>query len=500
MYLCAVILYIIHSQIYKFMKTAQHLLFLLSLWLLAGGVSRAASYSVSMADIDGLLDNERYSVMAEYPFVIVSDYNEDEAPVMTDSLFNALAVGVRFQVNRTEINTNSDFFRTYHELLPFLQREGYQLRQLFLRGAASPEGSYENNRRLGQGRTAALQSLIQQDLSGGPFAQQQIKMDVQSVTEDYAYLITLMEQRHDADYARVKQVFDDCHGDEQTCKQLLSRLDGGRLWSRLKQEYFPELRTARIVLWLSRPKPVFENVSVSDVVVEQPTQPDTIVIEAPQITVQVPAEPPMERRHLLALRTNLVHDFFYMPQFGMAFSPNLQVEYYPLDGHYTYNLGFTWSNHRHWTSQKFFQVRDLQLELRRYFQGEGRFLGLYLGAFVHGDVYGIGLSKTKGWEGEGGGAGLSLGYVMPLNKRGNWRLEFMAAAGFFLTRYDPYVYGNPASHEEDGDYYYDYLGSASAFKKRNHQFQWFGPTNLGIQITYDILYRKNKTVKKGDAR
>lgn len=479
------------------MRTAHRILFLLFLWLLAGGVSRAAILSASMSDIDGMLDTERYSVMAEYPFVIISDYNVDEAPVMTDSLFNALAVGVRFKVNRTEINTSSDFFRIYRELLPFLQREGYQLRQLFLRGAASPEGSYENNRRLGQGRSAALQSLIQQDLSDGPFAQQQIRMDVQNITEDYAYLITLMQQRHDADYARVKQIFDDCHGDELTCKQQLSRLDGGRLWNRLKQQYFPELRTARIVLWLSRPAPAFEKVSVSDLKVGN-FEPEPITIQVPEMHVSTPEL--WARRHLIALRTNLLRDFFYMPQFGFAPGIDAQLEYYPLDGHYTYNAAFTWTNHRHWSSQEFFQIRDLQLELRRYFRGQGVFVGPYLGAYLEGTVYGIGLSKTKGWQGEGGGGGLSVGYVIPINKRGNWRLEFMASAGALITRYDPYVYGNPVIHTEDGDYYYDYLGSASAFKKRNHQFIWFGPTNLGIQLTYDIIYRKPRLIQKGDAR
>lgn len=203
------------------------------------------------------------------------------------------------------------------------------------------------------------------------------------------------------------------------------------------------------------------------------------------------------RRHLIAIRTNLLHDFFYMPQYGWAFSPNIQLEYYPLKGHYTYNVGMTWGTNRRWDSQEFFQVRDFQLELRRYFRGGGEFKGAYLGVYANGGKYGIGLSPTKGWQGEGGGAGLSVGYVMPLNRKGYWRLEFMAAVGAYITRYDPYVYGNPLSGEVDGDYYYDYLGSASNFKKRNHQFTWFGPTNIGIQVTYDIIYRKRHNVQKG---
>lgn len=471
-----------------------------------GQVCRAESENNRLSEIERMLDTDRYTVMAEYPFVIISDYSIEEPPVMTDSLFNALAVGVRFAVNRSEVNVNSEFFKTYRQLLPFLQREGYQLRQLFLRGAASPEGSYENNRRLGKERTENLMALIKSDLSDGPYAQQEVRMDVQNITEDYAYLLTLMSQRNDKDYLRVKQIFDQCNGDEQTCKKQLSRLDGGRLWARLKQQYFPELRTARVVLWLTKPAPVVENISVSNVEVEKPAL-DTLVteiipgeIQIPTVQIPEPADTVMVRRHLIALRTNLLHDFFYMPQFGMAYSPNLQLEYYPLDGHYTYNLGVTWGTDRRWSQQKFWQWRDVQAEIRRYFKGEGQFLGLYAGLYAQGGKYGIGLSQKKGWQGEGGGAGLSLGYVMPLNKRGNWRLEFMAAVGGYITRYDPYVYGNPVTGDIDGDYYYDYLGSASDFKKRNHQFTWFGPTNLGIQITYDIIYRRNKTVKKGDAR
>ena len=171
------------------------------------------------------------------------------------------------------------------------------------------------------------------------------------------------------------------------------------------------------------------------------------------------------------------------------------MEYYPLRGHYTYNAGFTWTTHRHWNDNKFFQIRDLQLELRRYFKGGGAFIGPYLGVYAEGTVYGIGFSKTRGWEGEGGGGGLTAGWTWKLNRKGNLRLEVSASLGVFVTRYDPYVYGNPITgSEEDGLYYYDYRGNTSEFKKRNHRMVWFGPTNAGLHITYDIIYRKKKPV------
>lgn len=204
------------------------------------------------------------------------------------------------------------------------------------------------------------------------------------------------------------------------------------------------------------------------------------------------------RRHLIAVRTNLLHDFFYMPNFGWAFSPNLQLEYYPKDGHYTYNIGLTWGTNRRWSSQEFFQVRDLQLEVRRYFKGGGEFMGAYLGAYLNGNKYGIGLDRNKGWQGEGGGAGLSIGYTVPLNKRKNLRMEFMAAVGFYMTYYDKYVWGDPRNGDTSNDwYYYDTTLNKDQYKERNNKFTWFGPTNVGIQVTYDIIYRKRKSSQKG---
>ena len=432
----------------------------------------------------------------DFPFIVITGQNETVTPQFSDTEFYTMSTGVVFQVNRSDIRPDDPFFSLYRdEILPRINLQHLQLRKVFIRGAASPEGSYANNRRLGQARSKALLDALRSQLRN-----QYIETDaeVSSVTEDYGYLCHLMRETQDADYATVQGIYDACQGNEARCKQQLMAVQGGRLWQRLLREYFPRLRTARLILWFSEPDS--EHAPLTEITPLEADSLTFIELPAPQPSpLVIPAQDTI-RRHMIAIRTNLLRDGFYMPQFGWAPGIDAQLEYYPLDGHYTYNAAFTWTNHRHWSSQEFFQMRDLQLELRRYFQGGGEFLGTYVGAYLEGTVYGIGLSKTKGWEGEGGGAGLSVGYVMPLNKRGNWRLEFMASFGGLITRYDPYVFGNPVTKEEDGDYYYNYLGSASAFKKRNHQFTWFGPTNVGIQITYDILYRKPQAVKKGDAR
>lgn len=430
-----------------------------------------------------------------YPYIVITDHDDEETPEFSDEEFYTMSTGVVFDVNKTNIRPDDPFFKVYEdEILPRINQEHLQLRKVFIRGAASPEGPYANNRRLGQGRSAALLEALRSRLRN-----QYIEMDaeVSSVTEDYGRLCYMMQQANDPDYTVVRDIYELCKGDEPCIKRQLMSVQGGRLWKRLLKQYFPDLRSARLIIWFSYPDrehAPFEEVGQ--------LKPDTVPIlplvwpQPDSIYPILPPEQPVEytRRHLVAFRTNLLHDFFWMPQFGFASSPNYQLEYYPLDGHYTYNVALTWGTHRHWDTQEFFQVRDVQLELRRYFRGHGDFVGLYLDLYAHGNKYGIGLSPTKGWQGEGGGAGLGAGYVWPLNKRGNFRLEVSASVGYYRTLYDPYIYGNPITGEIDGDYYYYYFGYAQNFKERNHAFSWFGPTNLGLSLTYDILYRKRKPI------
>ena len=417
------------------------------------------------------------------PFVFVSDGYSENPPQISDSLFDAAARGIRFKVNRTEIQPSDPFLALWAEVLPWFRSQDMQLGQVYIKGAASPEGPYQNNVRLSRGRTRRLVEFICEGLGQSV---EELPISASSVTEDYGRLVKLMQEADDPDYERVNAIWISCQGDEPACKRQLMALDGGKVWRRLLKVYFPSLREARVVLWFVRKKestkPQYNPVPVRTI---------ERFLAVPSYSLIPPVyTPELERRHLLAVRTNLLHDFLYVPKFGFAPGINVQLEYYPLGGHYTVNAGFTFTNHRKWDQYKFFQVRDLQLELRRYFKGNGAFIGPYLGLYAEGTVYGIGFGKTQGWEGEGGGGGLSLGWTWALNRQKSLRLEVSASLGVFYTRYDPYVYGNPITGTEDGLYYYDYHGNTSDFRERNHQSFWFGPTNLGVHLTYDIIYRK----------
>lgn len=446
----------------------------------------------------------RFMPMPDYPFVYICDDKDAALPDISDSLFNASAQGISFRVNRTELRSNEPFVELYAQrIAPMLRDKGLVLRRIIVRGAASPEGPYENNRRLSRERTQRLVQFIGRQLDAHFDAS---RIEQSSICEDYEYLVVLMQRAQDAEAAAVERIWQQSGGDERQCKSRLRALNGGRTWQRLLREYFPRLRQARVMLFFGRmpevvPQTLLPELPATDLFARDAFRPLPGVEDAAFVL------PWQEREYLLlplfcvkdsvparlpvvALRTNLVHDFFYMPNFGFAPSVNVQLEFFPRRGHLTYNLGFSFSNHRHYADCKFFQMRDAQLELRRYFRKGHPYRGAYLAAYAHGFVYGIGFGPTKGWEGEGLGAGLSGGYTMRLTCCGHFRLEFMAALGFLATKYDPYVWGNPITGDLDGKYYYDYQGVASKFKKRNHLFTWLGPTNVGIQLTYDIIYRK----------
>lgn len=354
-------------------------------------------------------DTLHYKQLPDYPFVFVSDSFVISPPVISDSLFDLIARGLRFEVNRTEIKKDDPFIALYNDsLVPWIKKNNLVLREVFVKGAASPEGPYDNNVRLSRERTRRLIEFLSSNMDN---AIANHPVNAKCVTEDYAYLVKLMEMAGDAEYKQVKNIWESCNNDERLCKQKLMALNGGRTWNRLLKIYFPTLRQSRVVLWFAvnprhMPIPSYQ-IAVAPTMPEYPALPGKIHVDLP--------EPEMKkeysRRHLIAVRTNLLHDFLYVPQFGFAPGGNIQLEYYPLSGHYTFNAGFTFHNHRHWDSHKFFQMRDAQLEVRRYFKGEGAFLGTYLGVYAEGMKYGIGFSATKGWEGEGGGAGVTLGHT-----------------------------------------------------------------------------------------
>ena len=463
-------------------------------------------------------DSARFS---KYPYIFILDENQE--PSITDEQFYKVALRVIFPVDVYRVDSTQESVKELiRDLIPKINTDSLKPHAMMVKGASSPEGPYRWNQTLSRERSAHAFDYINRHLK---FPEEHSTYDDQP--EDYGQLLFLMKEANDPSYKVVKSLVDKYHkaGKLAQLKQQLKRIDGGRLWNRLYKIYYPKLRVARVVLFFKK-KAQASSSSVSSGNSGMPNKPDSIAIEilpeqetVPKLNIEpygniekpvlcgadliqepdskeVPFVPlRLYRRHVLGIRTNLLYDFFYLPGHYWAPSPNVQLEYYPLTGHFTANLGFTGPYWHHWSRQQFWQIRDYVLEGRYYFVGQGQFIGPYVSGYVHTNIYGIGLSKTKGWEGEGLGAGAIIGYTMNISRNKRWRLEFNLGVGYYRTKYDPYVYGNPKSTIEDGLYYYDYLGKKEDFKERNHVFTWFGPTNIGVHLTYDLLFRRIQ--KKG---
>ena len=460
------------------------------------------------------------SVYSDYPYLRFVEVGD--SLVMSDEDFFDIAGKVVFPVNKSSLNPSDEFLRELDEkVLPDINRDSLQLVQLIIRGAASPEGPVKLNQKLGSQRAEALFNFIQTRLAF-PLSSRHFSLDVD--IEDYSTLCLMMRRANDPDYGFVKELTDRYEGQPAQLKQKLQTARGGQLWNRLLKEYFPGLRTARIVLVFRRYVPVEleeEEPVVSEldpvvheqtpVVLVEPDLPEVepLKVEAPVVAAEpVVSEPDtIHRREFLSVKTNLLFYGVYMPGYDRWCPiPNVAVEYYPKNGHFTFGASFDCPWWQDYDAHKYFQIRNYQVESRYYLRsgdmdanppGQGpAFRGLYLQGYAHLGLFGICFDADRGWVGEGLGAGVGAGYVMGLSKKGHWRLEFGLQVGFYSCKYDPYQYENPVDpNYRDHLYYYKWTQDPSLFKKRQYRYSWLGPTRIGVTLTYDLLYRRVQ--KKG---
>lgn len=510
---------------------------------------------------------------ARYTYVRVLDADEP-VPQLSDEEFFDRSASIIFPVAKTNLPSISEsplLTELERDIIPHFNSDTLRLVRIDIRGAASPEGRWAFNQKLGQQRTEALLRFFAQRMMvgnnrayktdgannansgyGSNNANAISAMSVgvgfpdaantaaatddssatllasRSLVEDYPTLCLLMRRAGDPDYTLVRDLTDRYLAtDPATLKRRLQAERGGALWQHLLRTYFPDLRAARFVLYLQKiPKALRPDagttVSAADgFPVSTPTipRPDTLLprITVAPLTIASTPDTLRARREFLSVKTNLPFYAIYMPSGYNRWCPipNVAVEFYPLHGHFTYGFSFDMPWWQHYHQYKFFQIRNYQFEARYYLHsgdisrrrpGEGAaFRGLFFSAYAHTGRFGICFDADRGWVGEGGGAGIGVGYVLQLSRPsrrgqtpayGHWRLEFAAQVGYMRCRYDPYKYENPINPAYHDDlYYYKWTGKPEDFKLRQYRFSWFGPTRIAINLTYDLLYRRQ--AKKG---
>lgn len=231
--------------------------------------------------------------------------------ITADSIFIQNSRPIKFVVNRINISDQDRKWIT-DVLIPELQRLGDR-GIVFGRAAASPEGPYDNNRRLANQRRASVDALLRSYGIGTDH----IQYDV--VAEDYDLLYTMMMLKHDAKFHDVDSLITLYADDTQRLKAAMKQHDGGKLWRYLLKEYFPKLRAVRIIVVDKR----LANIDSNDLAPRPiaATIPTTVAdchlrIQNADITPAyiIPATTPasaLPRREVLSVKTNVLFDFAY---------------------------------------------------------------------------------------------------------------------------------------------------------------------------------------------
>ncbi len=197
--------------------------------------------------------------------------------------------------------------------------------------------------------------------------------------------------------------------------------------------------------------------------------------EAPDATGTIAAEPETAKTEVVAntevtkiyvespwvLKTNLLYD--------CLLSPSLEIEYrinekwsVALEGNVSW-----WSRD---SKHKYYQLANVSPEARYWFKTSEPYHGHYLGAFIGGGLYDL-ENGYRGYQGEGGYAGISYGYVFPIGKV--LSLEAGVGVGYMYTRYREYI-------PIDQCYVY----------QQTSALNYFGPLKLKLALAWRIGYKK----------
>lgn len=357
---------------------------------------------------------------------------------------------------------------------------------------ASPEGVYEHNLMLSRRRAAEFEAAVRSCIG---LEREGLNLQIRAGGEAW----DLLQRRVEADTllpgdvrSRLLALLSDGSVGKDTIKWRLARTLGtapgvGDVYQYLLQKHYRYLRCLEITLFYRNPVPVGPIRRDSVAAVQGTPVPAGVSVPHGRGISPPPQEKPLHP--VLAVSTNLLFDICYIPGYGLTSIPNVKLEYYPRSaGRWSAGISLDWPMWRHPAEHRYFQIQNISLHARWYWgrrHVDDR-RGPYLTAIANLGRYGIGWAE-KGWEGEGAGGAVGIGYKRSLF--GSRRLWWDAgiAAGFFYSRYDPYVWGNDATRR----YYYDYDGAPQDFVARNHSLSWLGPLRVWLSVGIDLFNRRS---------
>ncbi|WP_418991197.1 DUF3575 domain-containing protein [Alistipes sp.] len=170
-----------------------------------------------------------------------------------------------------------------------------------------------------------------------------------------------------------------------------------------------------------------------------------------------PAKP-----YCVAVRTNVLYDALLLPTLGVEWRLTRDAGI-KLDG------SRSWWGDRHGKVQKIWllspEVRWYLLRDKRFYAGVSANFGRFnLYRYALGGI----VSKQTGYQGSLWGAGLTVGYQLPLSRR--WAVDFNLGLGYTRFEYDTFGITN----------------RVRVYKERDRSRNCWGPTQAGISLVWTI--------------
>ncbi len=372
-----------------------------------------------------------------------------------------------YKVDSIDINPNYlDNRRQMDHIIHYLETSP-RIDSITIYAWSSPEGRYSRNLWLSKERAKAARKFLLKHspdsakLNAG-------KIHISPIAENWQGLTDLVEASYTrADRQQVLDILYDTEISDQTRKIRLQRLDAGRSWRYMIQNYMPQLRTATwVCVWVEAP-PVLPNPGIRR---------DTLICHRGTIiTPPFPEKPILEEKKMLfAARTNLLIPALNVGlEFPIKNNWSLGIDYYypwavsSRNRWCTEMLGLFVDGKYWFTGEKYKWTKDEKLK--------GHAVGVYAGLGYY-DFQKI----DRGAQGEYVDVGVDYTFGLPVAK-GKLRMEFNIGLGWILTYYRNYT---PSSDYED-------LIKDPGIVQRSTSF--IGPTRASVSLVVPI--RANKRIK-----
>lgn len=315
-----------------------------------------------------------------------------------------------------------------------IQQDGAVPDSLVIISSASPDGSYEFNRYLAHSRATNTKKMI---LEMFPEFRNSV-IRIEYVEEDWDGLLQVLKAHPDFPQREemIAVILDDI--DPQSKEHRLKSLNLG--WSYLTENHLHALRNSSITLTVMATAMNSNDEFVRKVTVHEPVSCAALSYEPkleltenhmslPEIKHITPA--PIWQRHL-HIKTNTLG-------LGLAIS-NLGCEI-DIAKHFSIAVPIYYSALNYFTETIKFRTLATQPEIR-YWTNQGN-NGLFFG--VHGGVaqYNIAVDGDLRYQDHDGtspalGAGIGLGYRLPISDDNRWHIEFAIGAGIYKLHYDTF--------------------------------------------------------------